>query len=249
MEKLLRGVKKSLEAELINESQALYLLYKHREMDYPIDAVDLLELTKNKFIVNNTVGRRAFLDVDADFVLSGNILPKYETELSKELTLHLCSLVCVKDPKNGKIKLPGSDNTIEDTATNYLGGEGLIAYHYLIFLFMFPVKGSTNKRWEKHFNNGKEYKGAKLRTRCGSTATKFKRIAEVYDMGVFLYGTYLYIQSCIQDDKPYIKTIRNYMLEFRDWYDEANEEMGKVKTVKELFKRNRPNNGPINVMI
>ena len=55
MEKLLRGVKKSLEAELINESQALYLLYKHREMDYPIDAVDLLELTKNKFIVNNTV--------------------------------------------------------------------------------------------------------------------------------------------------------------------------------------------------
>lgn len=249
MEKLLRGVKKSLEAELINENQALYLLYKDRAMDYPIDPVDLLELTKNKFIVNNKVGRRAYLSVDDAFVLTGKIQPKYETELSKEVVLQLCSYVCVKDPKTDKIQYIGSDNCIEDTATNYLGGEGLIAWHYLIFLFMFPIRGETNKRWQKHFFSGKEYKGARIRLRSQANANKFKKIAEVYDMGVFLYGTYLFIQSCVQDKGTYVKTIPNYYLEFRDWYDEAKEAMSKVKTAKQLFKNNRPHNGPINVMI
>lgn len=249
MEKLLRGVKASLEADLINESQALYLLYKDCAMDYPIDPVDLLNLTKEKFIVSNRVGRRAYLNASPDFVLSGKIQPKYETDLSKEVVLQLCSYLCVRDPKTKEIQYPGSDNTLEDTATNYLGGEGLIAYHYLIFLFMFPVRGETNKRWQKHFYSGKEYKGARLRVRSQANANKFKRIAEVYDMGVFLYGTYLFIQSCVQDKGTFVKTIPNYFLEFRDWYDEAKEEMSKVKTAKELFKKNRPTDGRINVML
>lgn len=249
MEKLLRGVKKSLEAEHLNESQALYLLYKHCAMDYPIDPVDLLDLTKEKFIVNNRVGRRAYLSVDDAFVLSGKIQPKYESDVSREVVLQLCSYLCVKDPKTNKIQYLGSDNCIEDTATNYLNGEGLIAWHYLIFLFMFPVRGETNKRWQKHFFSGNEYKGARIRVRSQANATKFKKIAEVYDMGIFLYGTYLFIQSCIQDKGSFVKTIPNYYLEFRDWYEEAKLAMSKVKTAKELFKKNRPTDGRINVMI
>jgi hypothetical protein len=50
-----------------------------------------------------------------------------------------------KDPVTEQLKFPSGEVTIQHTADNFLLGEGLIAYHYLIFFFMFPIEGETTR--------------------------------------------------------------------------------------------------------
>lgn len=233
---VLNNIYDALEADLIDEEQALYLIYTHNKIDYPIDGQKLLKLTKLKYITSNRLGRKLLVEDDVKADLKGTIKARYDTKISGEVAAKLMRLLAEKDPETGKMKLPGTDDTVKHTAKAYLSGEELIAYHYIIFLFMFPTYGDVNKRWEKHFT-GQEYKGARLRVRSKSTATAFKKIAKSKDMGVFLYGTYLFIQSCIRENKTYIKTIKNYMREYREWYDMAEEAIKKAKSIDNLFNK------------
>jgi hypothetical protein len=231
---ILDNIKIALEECLIDTSQALYLIYTYNKIEYPIEALKLLELSKLKYIVNNKIGKTLITEDDVVMSLSGTIKPIYNSVISAEIPKKLCRLLCEKDSK-GKLRLPGTEDSIEHTAKNYLNNEGLIAYQYIIFLFMFPTYGEGNKRWERHFT-GKEYEGARLRVRSGSSAVTFKRIVKTRDMGIFLYGTYLFIKSCIRENKTYVKTIRNYLREYKDWYDMAKEVIDKADSVDELFK-------------
>ena len=197
---ILNNIYTALEEDIINKDQALYLIYNYKSIDYPISATDLFGLTKLKYIVSGRIGKTLLIEENIKGDLSGTIKPIYNSDISKEIPAKLCRLLCVRDKITNNLKLPGGEDSIKYTADNYLGGEGLIAYHYIIFLFMFPVAGEYNRRWEKHFT-GFEYKGARLRQRSKGTATAFKRIVKNKDMGVFLFGTYLFIQSCIRENK------------------------------------------------
>lgn len=245
---LLNNLYDALEEGLISKEDALYLVYTHQNIDFPITPVNLLALTKLKFIVGGKVGKRLLTDESPVTKLTGTIAPIYLSEVSKEIPKKLCRLLCVNDKLTGKLKLPGTEDTVEHTAKHYLGGEGLIAYHYLIFLFLFPVAGEYNKRWEKHFT-GYEYTGARLRVRSKGTASKFKKIVKTKDMGVFLYGTYLFIKSCIKDNRTFVKTITNYAAEYQEWYDEALEKVQATKSVDDLFKVTVAKEGRLNVTL
>mgnify|MGYP000966016475 FL=1 len=68
-------------------------------------------------------------------------------------------------------------------------------------------------------------------------------------MGVFLFGTYLFIQSCIRENKTFVKTITNYAKEYQEWYDEALERIAKAPNVDSLFKVTVAKEGRLNVAI
>lgn len=246
---LLNNVYEALEEEIITKDEALYILFTHSEEDYPIEPESLKKLVELKYIHNNKAGI-VLLTEDSPIkgVIGGTMTANHFNDISKEIPVTLCKLLCVKDIKTGELKLPGTEDTINQTATTYLQNEGLIAYHYIIMLFMFPVKGKSNRRWEKHFSSY-EYKGARLRLRTKSTAKKFKVIAKNKDMGAFLYGTYLFIQSGIQENKTFIKTVANYLKEYDDWYDEAYEIIKDAKTVNELFTKTVAKEGRLNIAL
>jgi hypothetical protein len=75
------------------------------------------------------------IEENIKLALKGTIKPIYNTEVSKKIPAKILALVGVK------ILLQSSLNflqevTIQHTADNLLG-EGLIAYHYLIFYLCF----------------------------------------------------------------------------------------------------------------
>ena len=252
METLLKKVLDAIAESMITESEGMYLIYLHNHLEYPIEAESLLKLTKLKYVVGGKVGKILFSIIGpVGEVYTGTIQPQYINNISRAAVIKICKMLCVIDKKTKSPLLPGSSingDTVQYTAKHYLKGEGLIAYQYVVFLFLFPVRGKNNRQWEKHFT-GFEYTGAKLRNRSMGTAGKFKRIAKQKDMGAFLYGTYLYIKSCIQGDRTYIKTIHNYLDEYEDWYLEALELIEGAEDVDQLFKDINANEGRINVIL
>lgn len=248
---LLKNILSALEQSLIDSEQALYLIYNERAIDYPITSKKLLELTKLKYIVSGRVGKILMEEENTKLALKGTIVPIYNSEISKKITPLLFKYLGVVDPETNKLRFPGGEDSVQHTADNYLGGEGLIAYHFLIFLYMFPssdnFKNKYNRKWEHHFFDNFSYSGPRLRVRSKSTATAFKKIVKTKDMGIFLYGTYLYIKSCIRENKAYIKSITNYTKEYHEWYDEAEEVIKKAKDVESLFKTTTVKEGRLNV--
>lgn len=246
---LLNNIYSALEQSLIDQEQALYLIYTDKSIAFPISAAKLFELTKLKYIVSGRVGKALLIEENIKLNIKGTIKPIYTSEISKQIPAKLVMMLGVVNPETNNLRFPGGENSVTYTADNYLGGEGLIAYHYLIFLFMFPVAGEHNKKWERHFFDKFEYKGARLRVRSKGTATAFKRIVKTKDMGIFLFGTYLFIKSCIRENKTFVKTISNYTKEYQEWYDEAEEQISKAKDVESLFKVTAVREGRLNVAL
>lgn len=237
MEILLENIAKKLLSAALTQSQALYLIYTRNDKPFPIENDELLDLIEKGFIRANKVSKKMLTAqsvVNQD--LKGTIIPKYELAISQEVTKKLCSLLCVVKPGTKEVLLPGgAGESIKYTADTYLQKEGLIAYHYIILLFLFPVAGTTNRRWEKHFT-GFKYKGPKLRLRSRKNGAKFIGIAKKVDMGAFLYGTYLFIKSGVQANKTFIKSMPNYLTEYEDWYDEAYDILKECDDIEKLFK-------------
>lgn len=245
---LLNNIYASLEQGIIDKEQALYLIYTYNSIDYPIDAVPLFELTKLKYVVGNKIGKELLIENNINLSLSGTIKAFYESEISKQIPQKLLHLVCSKGEKPGSVYLPDNEQSIQTTADVYLDKEGLIAHHYIIFLNLFPTIKEKNRKWEAHFT-GFPYKGVRLRIRSKRTGKAFKRIAKTRDMGVFLYGTYLFIQSCIRENKTYIKTIPHYLEEYEDWYEEAKEAINKSTDVNSLFNKTLAKEGRVTISI
>jgi hypothetical protein len=244
---LLSNIYTALELDQISKEQALYLIFTHENLKYPIAPKELLHLTQLKFIVGNKVGRCLLETESSSKKLTGTIPARYDSEISKEVTKKLCRLLCEVD-KEGKLYLPGGEDSIEHTAENYLRGEGLIAYHYIIFLYLFPTVGDNNKRWEKHFTKT-QYNGARLRIRNANNSKIFLRIAKKVDMGAFLYGTYLFIQASLDGKKTYIKSINNYLAEYQEWYLDAQDKIKKAKSVEDLFRANKNSDNVVNIVL
>jgi hypothetical protein len=248
----LDNIREYLDDERISESQALYLIFTKEEIAYPIEADDLMSLIEDGFIKNNRIGVDLLTEVRETSQLKGTIKANYASDISKEVTAKLARMFCMRDTKTGLVRLPGDEgeeNPVARTAEKYLRNEGLVAYHFIIFLYLFPVKSPYNRKWEKHFT-GDLYKGAKLRTRSKVTGALFLKAVKTRDMGAFLYGTYLFIESSIQGNKTFITTIPRYLKEMDEWYYMAEEAIKKAETVEDLFKRRALNKeGRVNIAL
>jgi len=246
---LLENIKIALNEKKIDEIQALYLIYTYQKIPMNIDPEDLLILTSLKYIHSGKVGK-ILLTQDSPIkdVIAGTIKPSYINDISAEIPKKLVRLLGVKDPTTGGLHFPGTEDTVNDTARKYLSNEGLIAYHYIIFLFLFPIESPTNRKWEKHFLSH-EYKGPRLRLRSAATGRKFKTIANKMDMGAFLYGTYLFIKSGIRENKTYIKSVKNYLTEYQEWYDEALTLIKNAGSIDELFTDNNAREGRLSIAL
>lgn len=66
-------------------------------------------------------------------------------------------------------------------------------------------------------------------------------------MGVFLYGTYLFIQASMDGKKTYIKSINNYLAEYQDWYLDAMEKV-KQNLSEDLFGRPKNAENVMNIV-
>lgn len=245
---LLNNIYAALEQGTIDKEQALYLIYTYNKLDYPIEAESLLELTALKYIKSGVIGKELLIEENIHKTLSGTIKAIYTTDLSKQITLKLCSLLCNPGPTPGSVYLPDNELTVHNTAEKYLKKEGLIAYHFIIFLHLFPTIKEKNRKWEAHFT-GFPYKGVRLRIRSERNGKAFIQVAKTRDMGIFLYGTYLFIQSCIRDNKTYIKTITHYFEEYEDWYEEAESVIKKAKDLNSLFSKTLAKEGRVTIAI
>jgi hypothetical protein len=118
-----------------------------------------------------------------------------------------------------------------DRVEAYFPNNVLMVPFFFMFLQMFPSSlEAKNKHWEKKF--GAKWTQATLRRMSTGTANKFKQIWKTKDMGLFLLGTFLFIQHSYsqESDKFFIKKIENYLKEYQMWYEMAEDalETGKL---------------------
>jgi hypothetical protein len=66
---LLNNVYVALEQGIINTDQALYLIYTHREITYPIKVKELFQLTQLKYIVGNKIGKELLIEENIKLAL------------------------------------------------------------------------------------------------------------------------------------------------------------------------------------
>jgi len=165
MDTLLDNIKILLKNKKINSNQAIYLIYLFNEIPMHISSNGLRGLVSNGYVVSNRVATTLLISSKAysNDLLEGTLDPKYDHEYSQTVVKTLCKLFCIVDEKTKDVVFPGRGYTTpKEIADNFLQKEEILVYYFLIFLFMFPVQGETNKRWDKHFIQNR-YKGPKLR--------------------------------------------------------------------------------------
>lgn len=214
----------------ITEGEALYVILLKDEIPYPVTDASLLKLATKKIVVNGKIGRTMY--ASRNFDIKGSVLPKFNTDISKEVANRLCKLLC--HTLKGEIKLPGNE-TMTDTSEKYLSGETFLADFFWTFLFIFPSEGAANIRWEKHFI-GDFYDGVPLRSRTKTLGDKFKTMAKTKDMGAFLLATYRYVQVNLRGNKAYITTPVKFFKLYDEYYDIALADIEAAKDVNSLFK-------------
>ena len=120
----------------------------------------------------------------------------------------------------------------------YTKNDYAVPFLYMFFQ-MFPTSGRNNKAWESHFKH--DWIGVTLRITSKGTVKRLEQIWKHKDFGLFLIGTYLFIQGCRSEDsdKYFIKSIPHYLDEYEHWYNEAEDRLASGKFDKLLEKGNR----------
>ena len=117
-----------------------------------------------------------------------------------------------------------------------------IAIPYLfMFLEMFPTTDDKrNAAWNRNFQV--QWDGVTLRRCTVGTARKFQAIWKSHDIGLFLMGTYLFIIGSYdkKQDRFFVKSIDNYLKEWKTWYNEAKDRVEDGRLDK-FTKGNRSN--------
>lgn len=114
-----------------------------------------------------------------------------------------------------------------------------------MFLQMFPTTNEkANKAWKRHF--GVNASGVTLRKMSRGTARKFQAIWKKKDIGLFLLGTYMFIKESYnqESDKYYVAKIENYLGEWENWYDRAEDllEAGELSEFTQTSSKSSSSN-------
>ena len=219
-------VKNSLK---INANQALFLL-AIMDSIYTIDlpSEDLLDLIKREFIRGNRITTETENSIKELF---------QGVTKSKELKqINATYPKLTKDTGNivKRLAVPFLGNRLTKTEYDklaaYCPNNHLMIPYLFMFLQMFPSSDSSkNTAWNKQF--GTEWNNVTLRRMSPGTAAKFKQIWKTKDIGLFLLGTYMFIQQSrnSKTGEYFVKKIENYLREYKSWYDEAQDLLNEGK--------------------
>lgn len=132
-----------------------------------------------------------------------------------------------------------------DKIKKYCPHNPMMVPYLFIFFQLFPTNNSkANKTWDTHFAS--EWDNVNLRRITQGTVNKIAAIWRNKDIGLFLFGTYLFIKGCYnsKSGKYYIKNIENYMREYDSWYDDAKESLdaGDFDNVLSKYSNSRTDN-------
>ena len=204
-------------------NQALFLI-AITEGVYTVDlpGAEMLELVQKSFMKGNQISTEGYDKVQE--ALSGAKKKEIEkvkadsrypiiTEDTAEITKRLA----------GHFLKEGLSEKEFDRLSAYNKNPIAIPFLY-IFLQMFPTSNiQKNKIWNKQFDT--VWEGVTLRRMTPGTARKFQEIWKKRDIGLFLLGTYLFIEGCKEreGDKYFVKKIENYLAEYEHWYNEAKD--------------------------
>lgn len=211
----------------LSVNQAVFLIAMKEGIDgIDIDPKDLITLINEGHVNGNRLSHETYTTIEKlievktvgqvkkNIGVTYPILTTETGELVKKLAKHFLG-----DRLNGK-----EFSRVEA----YFPNNALQVPFFFMFLQMFPSSDETkNKHWEKKFNY--KWNQATLRRMSVGTANKFKQIWKTKDMGLFLLGTFLFIQHSYnaEQDKFFLKKIENYMKEYQDWYNMAEDKLEK----------------------
>jgi len=121
----------------------------------------------------------------------------------------------------------------------------IMAPFFFMFMNMFPTSNSErNKHWNKHFDT--VWTNVNLRRVTTMTTKKFKQVWKTKDIGLFLLGTYLFIQGSHNQEKNvyFVKSLENYWKEYDYWYETAQEMLlrGELKNFTQPQKPQHQSN-------
>ncbi len=209
----------------INFSQTLFLFSIYSEIyTCDINADDLLQLVSKGFMNGNKLATKTIRLIEESDNIKNNIeeiaidssFPKltFETAaITKRLAVHFLGNM-----------LKGAEYK---KYSEYISDPIQLPF-FFIFMQMFPSSDKLkNIHWNKHFES--EWDNVTLRRASPSIIRKFKEIYKSKDIGLFILGTYLFIKASYNKDKGkyFVKSIDNYLKEYKNWYEEASEMMDR----------------------
>jgi len=222
----------------INFSQTLFLFSVYSGIyTCDIDADNLLNLVSKGFMNGNELANKTIQlieqsnkleNVDIEEVAINSNFPKltFETAaITKRLAVHFLG-----DMLKG----------VEYRKYSEYVSDPIQLPFFFIFMQMFPSSDKTkNIHWNKHFES--EWDNVTLRRASPSIIRKFKEIYKSKDMGLFILGTYLFIKASYNKEKGkyFVKSIDNYLKEYKNWYEEASEIMNRGELSHLINVRNR----------
>jgi hypothetical protein len=227
----------------LNATQILYLMFLKHEMKVGFVHIypeDLLDLVSKDYIFQGRITDLAckvlefkFKPVNIELIAKNTTLPRLTeptSNIAKRLASHF--LTDLFKGKEYKRYNEDCDNPI-------------MAPFFFIFMNMFPSSNEeANKNWNKHFNT--TWTNVNLRRVTTMTIKKFKQVWKTKDIGLFLLGTYLFIQGSHNQEKNvyFVKSLENYWKEYEYWYQMAEDllDKGELKDFTKPQKKKEFNN-------
>tara|TARA_R110000765_G_scaffold161243_1_gene265623 strand:+ start:217 stop:960 length:744 start_codon:yes stop_codon:yes gene_type:complete len=209
----------------VSSNQSLFLLaHKYGMRATDISTKDLTELVNRGYIDGQTITELALSDIDLALAEEVKVVKKKK---KRDTTLPILTKETGQLVKLLSKRFLNTSLTARefDRLLSYNKNHVAIPFMY-IFLQMFPsADAKKNKVWNKVFKT--TWTGVTLRRMTVGTSKKLKKIWETKDQGIFLLGTFLFIQQSYSSkgDAYFIKSIAHYLDEWENWYNDAEDRL------------------------
>ena len=219
----------------ITFEQAFYCMCLLHNIEYEINASEVIPLYQKGLIKNNKVNNKVLFrsreePKQAELELTFDSTPKASEKSLKIAHKLEAKLVIAKYL---------TEEYREEIAQKFFKGDKTIARYFIIFKSIFPVRDKKlNSAWNKHY--GYVYDDSSRWDSHVRVAKKFHEYYRKKDIGLFIAGTYLYSRDVIDPDNEtcYMTKPYKFLNTYEQWYEEAQSEMERqVETTPENAKK------------
>lgn len=233
--KIFKKIMKYKDTYNLSSAQTLYLMGVHLNEKVHLGPKDVIELMDYSLIDEEGLLVEN-LNVKTQDVLADK--PVFETEKSKQVYIYLKGRLTYRNVEsNLAVAVQGKPEKVRTYIKRcefLLKNKKSFLNPYGVFLSMFPtMETEDNVKWVTFFKV--PYGGMELRKKIQTNANRFIKNTKTRDMGIFLYGVYLFIRGGIRGKNTYIAGQAKFFLEWEEWYDKAELKMG-AESIDNLFK-------------
>jgi len=235
----------------LSDAQTLYLISIYHKINIYLAPEEFLELVDEE-IINAEGELNVSLDPKSSKALTNK--PIFESKLTKQIYMYIKSAIAFKNTETGlaiSINPKHSPDRIaryNDRITSLVKSKKAFYSPYSVFLALFPTMLlEDNKKWVSFFKS--KYDGMELRKKTVTNANRFIKHTKNVDMGVFMYGVYLFIRNGIKENQTFIGGQKTFFEEWQDWYDKAKIAIDNVKgdDYIKLFKNKNKYKGGVSL--